>query len=408
MIRKSFRNAFRPLAAALVLFAALAGAPAANAIETLYLTNTEVVDDTGQLVTELYLVDIDDNGKTADVALIDVIPYEKVDALACTPDDRSCFLIDKYHPVNHPNGGRWGRYDFLSRTFTTLGEVLDESGERIPGIVLAGHSPGPRGKLIFGSQETDSLYVLDTTIGTTTELGPIVVEGSETLVDLNGADLVFTSDSRLFVWANSARMPEAPAGLYEVLLPEFGGDAIRCVYLGTGTDGADPGSHFFTGLAVRENGLGDIVGSNRFDELHQQARDGSDVDLFHLQRDGEPLGHVAGDMHHSYDCFLNVELDRDEVAPGGTLQMSVRLIHNRTKEVETPFVMWIEDRDGNVVLERQTAPRRLAWGDSVVTTVPVAIPDWFPAGGYTLYVGMSEMRQGEASARQTFKVRYES
>ena len=385
--------------AILGLLAASAGAQE----ETLYLTNTSVTDSSGVNVTELFLVSIDESTEEAETLLLGVIDLPQVDALACAPDDTVCYLIDKYDPVFHPDGGQFGVYDLLSGTFTLLGEVVDESGELISGIVLAGFSPGPEGELYIASQDTHSVYVLDLASGIASAIGPIVVEGTASVVDLEGADLTFTSSGEMFVWANWANMPDAPSGLYHATLPALPG-TIEAVYLGTGSDGLDPESHFFTGVAVRGNGLDDFVGINRFDELHQQASDGSDVALYDVVRDGEPLGHFSGDMHHSFDCYLNIELDRASLAPGEGMTLDMRLVHNRPKTVTVPFTLWIENEAGQVVFQRDSKERTFVWGEDFRRAVSLTIPTSAPSGIYTLHVGLEEMRQGEEVASRTFTV----
>jgi len=378
------------------------GAPAA-AQETLYLTNTFVTDDMNQRVTELYLVTIDELAGKANADLIATIDLEQVDALACSPDDTICYLIDKYDPLWNPDGGQYGAYDMLSGDFVLLGNVVDSFGDRVPGIVQAGYSPGPEGQLYIASQETHYVYTLDVSSGIASPVGMVVVDGTSTVVDLEGADLAFASNGDLFIWANWANGGDAPAGLYSATLPGGAGDIVA-TYLGTGIDGTDPTSHFFTGVAIRNNGLGDFVAVNRFDELHEQAHDGTDTTIYALELDGAPLGHFSGDMHHSYDCHLQIELDRDTISGGESIALSMDLVHNRPQTVSVPFVLWIENAAGQIVFEKTSKSRTFVWGEEFQRTLSLPIPANAPAGTYTVYVGVNEMRQGEAVANRTFTV----
>jgi len=400
MLAPTFRCArFKPLALTLVLLCSHSLA----AQEVLYLTNTSVVDDNDEPITELYYVEIDEGAGTAAPVLIGTLDLDQVDAMGCSPDDTVCFLIDKYDPVVRPDGGQFGAFEMLTGEFTLLGEVVDLHGDRIPGIVLAGHSPGPDGELYIASQDTHYVYTLDIVSGIATPVGMVVAGDPPTVVDLEGADLTFASNGDMFVWANWENTVNAPAGLYSAVLPESTGN-IQATYLGTGIDGADPQSHFFTGVAIRGNGIGNFVAINRFDELHEQQRDGSDVTIYPLELDGEPLGHFSGDMHHSYDCDLQLSLDQATVAPGGTMTLTMELVHNRPQTVSVPFVLWIENDAGQVMFQRSSPVRQYEWGERFDRSLPIRIPAVAPAGSYTVFVSVNEMRQGEAVRQIQFTI----
>jgi hypothetical protein len=88
-----------------------------------------------------------------------------------------------------------------------------------------------------------------------------------------GADLAFAADGTAYLWTNTWNAPGpnpsdtsvgAPSGLYKISIPSSPGD-IPATYVG-----GMPGD-FFTGVAIRANGLGCMAGSSRDDHVHSQS-----------------------------------------------------------------------------------------------------------------------------------------
>jgi len=387
------------IGATLVVGASVAPAQA----ETLFLTNTGVVGENGKL-SYLYLLEIDEVTGTAEASELAVLEMEFADALACTPNESHCYVIDKYDAGTAPDGGALGVYDTVDGTFEIVGDLVDGDGFLLDQVVMASFSPGPTGELYVGSQTADMLYTVDVATAIATPVGEILVEGTESTVNLDGADMVFTADSRVYVWTNGERLPDAPNGLYEITLPVDGIGDATAIYLGVGSDGADPESHRFTGLAVRDNGLGNIVGSNRFDELHEQDAEGADVAVYEMMHDGELLGHGSGDMHHSFDCFMSLDLVRSEIARGGVLEIDTRLVHNRPQTSVAAPMLWVEDAAGEVVFTKVYGEKTFHWGDDLRRTLRIDIPEEIVGGDYTVWIGLDEMRQGRAAASASFTI----
>jgi len=390
---------------AIVAIVIAVGAAGATA-ETLYLTNTNQDDGLGGKLSELYLIEIDEVTGSANALLLDTFEYDFADGLACSPDDLKCYLIDKYDTIQNPDGGSVSVYDTTTGTTTSIGELRNQEGDLLVQIVAAAFSPGPTGGLYVASQTEDLIYSVDLDTVVASPIGQILVEGTDTIVDLDGADMVFTADSRWYVWTNAERLPDAPRGLYEITAMGDASNDSTAIYLGVGLDGLDPDSHRFTGLAVRENGLGDVVGSNRFDELHQQSRDGQDVDVFPLLLDGDALGHGSGDMHHSFDCFLAVDvLNEEQLSAGSTLRVEGRVVHNRPSRGAASPVIWIEDETGLVVQRKKFPTRTFQWGDDFRRTFELSMPQDARPGEYTVWMSVAEMRQGRAAVSAKFTVR---
>jgi len=121
-------------------------------------------------------------------------------------------------------------------------------------------------------------------------------------------------------------------------------------------------------------------------------------------RDGEPLGHGSGDMHHSFDCFLSVDLDRDVVSAGEAFTFDLRLVHNRPQDGLAATQIWVEDAAGDVVARRTLPERTFRWGDDLTRRFRYAVPESFAPGNYTMWVGVGEMRQGTALMSAPFTV----
>lgn len=249
-------------------------------IETLYLSDSAVKGD-GK--TYLFEVELDGTTGRANLTLLPAatnlalgageIPFEQVDALACTPDGTKLYAIDK--PTT-----KLGYWDLTDDTWH---EVANTG---ISECVLAAFDAG--GTLYAASDATDSLYTVDTTSAASTLVGVIKKDGTTT-VNVSGADIVFGSGPTLYLWANTAGA--APRGLYTLALPASG-DVVTATHLGEG----DVGS-YFTGLAIRGGGAGDLVGSTHEDEVFEVDKtNGNTLTTYAMYKDGSPYDYEYGDM----------------------------------------------------------------------------------------------------------------
>ena len=238
-----------------VTLAAMVALAAPAMAETLYFSDGQTTPST------LHRVTFDDATFSAQVVPLTVFPegnFTQVDALAVRPDDSFLIGIDK-PTASIAKCSASGCVDTgLIVHLAAGGPFAAAAPDPIPGIVLAGFSPG--GTLYIASEQTDELYTVDLATGQATSQGRIKVDGENRAVDLLGADLAFTACGDLFLWTNcspTADKPELcgagePGGLYKVDLSH---SFPLASWQGQHT------THYFNGLAFRGNGDGHMVGS---------------------------------------------------------------------------------------------------------------------------------------------------
>ena len=245
-----------------------------NVTETIYLVDT----GTRSAATDLFTVDLDTTPGEAVLTLQDTFgsPFKKVDAIAATPDGEKVVLIDR-------NTKHLGEYDVGTGTFTDRGVI---SG--LPSVtVLAAY--GRNGKLYAASNNTNKLYTID---GVGGGVSPQANEvGTIEDVTVQGADIVVDSFGTMFLHSNDDDT------LYEVvdyLNPDTSGSTPT---IATREVGMDAGSSL-TGLAVRDAGQGDLVGSSRSDNavIVLDKTDGTRASQFDMTLDGDPYDYSNGDM----------------------------------------------------------------------------------------------------------------
>ena len=215
---------------------AISGSAVANSssVETLYLTDSGG-DNGGNFLGKLYSVDLDDSisPPRANLTLLkdfDDGDFGQVDAIAASLDGSTIFLVDKVSK-------HLGTYDVNSGDFTDEGAISD-----LPeGVVLASYSPD--GTLYVLSQNNNKMYTVDVSGPSASEY--VTITGA----NVQGADIAFDADGVLYLYSSSAQ------ALYTVDYDSSSGT------FGQATKVGDTGD-FFTGLAVRDAGNGDLVGSN--------------------------------------------------------------------------------------------------------------------------------------------------
>lgn len=195
--------------------------------ETLYLTDSGVAGDGAKL----YQVEI--IGGAANLTLLYTLPnpnFDQVDAIACTPDGTTIYVIDK-----NIRPRQFGKYEVLSGDFHELGGIV--IGPDTGNVVAAAFSPD--GKLYVYHNGDESLYEVDIDLITAAKIKTVDVVGV--------TDIVFDFEGKLYL--NS---PDA--GLWK--MEDLSSNAVK---LGD----AIPGT-YITGLAIREGGIGSLVGSDRY------------------------------------------------------------------------------------------------------------------------------------------------
>ena len=238
--------------------------------ETIYLVDT----GTQSSATKLFTVDLDSTLGEAKLTLIETFgsPFQKVDAIAASPDGETVVLIDR-------NTRNLGEYDVDTGTFTDRGVI---SG--LPNVtVLAAY--GLNGKLYAASNTTNKLYIID---GVGGGVSPQANEvGTITGATVQGADIVVDSTGTMFLHSNNDDT------LYTVDYqnPDGSGNIATTVV------GTDSGSSL-TGMAVRDAGQGDLVGSSRSDNaiIVLDKTNGTRTSQSDMTLDGDPYDYSNGDM----------------------------------------------------------------------------------------------------------------
>ena len=237
--------------------------------ETIYLVDT----GTQSAATKLFTVDLDTTLGEAALTLVETFgsPFNKVDAIAASPDGETVVLIDR--DTNH-----LGEYDVGTGTFTDRGVI---SG--LPNVtVLAAY--GLNGKLYAASNSTNKLYTID---GVGGGVSPQANEvGTITGATVQGADIVVDSTGTMFLHTNNNDT------LYTVdYLNPVGGN------VSTTQVGMDAGSSL-TGMAVRDAGQGDLVGSSRADNaiIVLDKTNGTRTSQSNMTLGGDPYEYSNGDM----------------------------------------------------------------------------------------------------------------
>ena len=215
--------------------------PECVARSTLYLTDSRSSSEDSLL----FEVVPDDDGLLALLQpLVELDGYVQVDALASTIDGSQLYFIEA-------QTGDLGVYDVEMGSVTPIGPVTLDGVPVGPALVLAAFSAD--GALVVANNNDDGLYTVDTGNGVATRLGTIVDIGTGFDVDVLGADLAFGSDGTLYLWSNST----TSRGLWELEFPVGEDGIVDAVFVG------EDSAAFFTGMAVRDGGAGDLVVSAR-------------------------------------------------------------------------------------------------------------------------------------------------
>jgi hypothetical protein len=262
--------------------------------EVLYLSDT---GDRYDGKTTLFRVDLNAIMGHADLITFPdigygpgVIPFDQVVAFGCTPDGTKIYCIES--EVTSPLYHYLGVYDIDSSTFIVLG-LLEGMDFRTQQAAFS-----LDGTLYIGNATEDELWVVDIDPGSlnylhVSRVGVILNEGTGVPPDVAGADLVFAADGSLFLWVNNER-PGAPAGLYTLVIPESPNSEVWAAHLGQ-MEAAQ-----FTGMAIRANGYGDLVGSitSPLDSILVIDRENAaEIASYPMFRDGLPYTvYQFGDM----------------------------------------------------------------------------------------------------------------
>jgi|GEM_PF-2233864 len=386
--------------------------PSEDEVFYLSCSDQEVIEplpgDDDNLVTRLYEVTVDALTNEAVLEEIAVSPFNQADAIACDQSGR-CYMIDRLLN-NNPDledGGFIEEYVIGNPNPVNISDTVltdDTLGFPSPlqGIVLAAFHPD--GTLYAASQDDDRLYVVDLdrendlanpTADPVGLSGAIMFDGS--VLDIRGADLVFTADHRAFLWTNGLT-----PGLYELFLPPDGASDTTAVQLEGAQDLPNP--DFSTGLSVRDFGAGNLMVSSTLDEVTEHTLgDGSLVDTFAMASE-EGFDHRSGDMAHTFNCLLRCGAAPSAAYPGESVTIDIELFHNTARTARQAFEMEIIDPAGQVVYQRATGIQRFDPGSTMAYNFDLPVPMEATPGEHTIRLGVAGMQQGEAVAECTFNV----
>lgn len=266
---------------------------AQNEGEVVYLSDTGFVSDNQTVFFRVNLNPVTGHAELS--YLPDVgygpgaIPFNDVITFACSQDGTKIYCIETNG--NSPFFRHLGVYDLESLSFTDLGLI---QGMRFS---TAQAAFSREGILYIGNSPRDELWMIDTDLDSPTYLwaikvGPIVVkETTDTRPDVAGADIIFGADGTLYLRTNFGS-GDAPSGIYALTVPDSPG-IVWAEYIGW-CEGN------FTGLAIRANGYGDLLGSitNPTDSILVIDKETAEtIETFPMYLDGLPYSiYQFGDM----------------------------------------------------------------------------------------------------------------
>jgi hypothetical protein len=259
--------------------------------EEIYLTNSSPTDENGNEIdgTELLTVDtLDNNAGDANLTSQQIVnggTFNQVDSLAATPNGDYLYFYDK----TSGHLGRLDTSDLSGNSITDLGEVTNPSGSAPDQVVLGAFSPD--GTLYVVGQQDDTLWTIDPNVGSSDN--PKANKVGDT-VDARGSDIVFDADT-LYLHSNAAEND------FHEIDPSNGDSQGSC----------DVGEDL-TGLAIRDGGIGDILGSvaeypsgPSAGEIIKFDRDRCDINQrYDMKLDGEDYLYESGDMATGSRCVF--------------------------------------------------------------------------------------------------------
>jgi hypothetical protein len=209
--------------------------------------------------------------------------------IGVTPNGEQLWAINR----NDVGGGGWpaGYVDLTqaSRPFTYVGQI---QGLGSNGIVMAAFSP--EGDLMVANQLGNTIYRVNPST--------LAVTGSWGVdINLDGADIAYNAAGELFIYTNDRAFSTTNGderGLYRITLGALAGG------VGTATAvrvGPRPEALFFTGLAFRAAGTGNLVMSNAVNDVIQEVNPatGAFGTTYPFYLNGTPYDHQFGDMASS-------------------------------------------------------------------------------------------------------------
>ena len=100
--------------------------PTPSVGEQLYLVDSISLNDDG---SDLFRVHLDSLTGRANLEFVANLPFDRVDALACTPDGNKCYAFDRYSSEpGFPGAAKLGWLDLHDNSWHDVGYVTDSAG----------------------------------------------------------------------------------------------------------------------------------------------------------------------------------------------------------------------------------------------------------------------------------------
>ncbi|MGF1507630.1 MAG: hypothetical protein ACFB51_21260 [Anaerolineae bacterium] len=238
--------------------------PPAPICDNIYYTNHFKNDG----ISDLFLVELDEDGGAANLTHLLTTQYEH-QHIATSNDGEKVWIIDEI-------GLNYGYYDVLTETYTEVGQLTADI--EIGQVTQAAFDL--EGTLWIGSKTTNRLFTVDLGTGVATNIGQVVNGETGGTIDIEGADIAFDAEGTFYL-ATSA----------------YGGHLYTVDTSGltpTATLVNDPGK--LTGMAILDEGSGDILYSRTDDVIWRLDRSGNILAEYDMMLDGEAYESEWGDM----------------------------------------------------------------------------------------------------------------
>jgi len=104
-------------------------------------------------------------------------------------------------------------------------------------------------------------------------------------------------------------------------------------------------------------------------------------------------------------CQLELSIENTEVRPGDRLEFTIDIEHNGRKTVDTPVYQWVEDMDGNVIVnQEEVEDHTLHQGDALNLSRSIEIPANLTPGRYRLMISLWGMEHERGTTGKVFRV----
>jgi len=255
--------------------------------EVIYLSETQPQNDGSTFVFNVELNHAEKIAELSDLPDagygLGKIPFDRAH-LACTPDGKKLYAVNfldtDQTDYSEPT---LGYLEVDNSSWHDIGTIKIDSTDVLTGMGQAAFSPD--GVLHVLSQHTDSLYTVDTGTAEATLVGKLPI-------DVQGADIAFAEDEILFLYTN-ASSKSTNKGLYIVTLPP---NSLDSIFLGP----VSPISDNLSGLAIRANGYGDLLGSVFGGKIYvidkSNGSYGGTLPVFQMKHNEQNLDYKYGDM----------------------------------------------------------------------------------------------------------------